>query len=229
MSAVHASRGRSRPAGEQLRSEVDILCGIARATLGADHVVPWAEFAGDYDRIRDRIGRVVPGCEAYTEKVARSGGFTLAHPPRDSRSFPTPSGRAEFTVSPLQVSRLPQGRLVLQSLRSHDQFNTTIYGLDDRYRGIHSGRRVLFVSPADLRELGFADGDHVDVVSEWTDGTERRADRFRLVSYSTPKGCVAAYYPETNPLIPLDSYAEGSRCPTSKWVQVRLERSAERP
>ncbi len=223
MSAVHASHGRSEPAGELLRSEVDILCGIARATLGADHLVPWAEFAADYDRIRDRIGRVVPGCEAYTEKVARSGGFTLAHPPRDSRTFPTASGKAEFTVSPLEVLTLPEGRLVLQSLRSHDQFNTTIYGLDDRYRGIHSGRRVVFISDADLRELGFADGDRVNLVSEWTDGSERRADDFRLVSYSTPKGCIAAYYPETNPLIPLESYAEGSRCPTSKWVQVRLE------
>ena len=223
MSAVHASHGRSEPAGELLRSEVDILCGIARATLGADHLVPWAEFAADYDRIRDRIGRVVPGCEAYTEKVARSGGFTLAHPPRDSRTFPTASGKAEFTVSPLEVLTLPEGRLVLQSLRSHDQFNTTIYGLDDRYRGIHSGRRVVFISDADLRELGFADGDRVNLVSEWADGSERRADDFRLVSYSTPKGCIAAYYPETNPLIPLESYADGSRCPTSKWVQVRLE------
>ncbi|ALE86149.1 FdhF/YdeP family oxidoreductase [Pseudonocardia sp. HH130629-09] len=223
MSAVHASHGRSEPAGELLRSEVDILCGIARATLGADHLVPWADFAADYDRIRDRIGRVVPGCEAYTEKVARSGGFTLPHPPRDSRTFPTASGKAEFTVSPLEVVTLPEGRLVLQSLRSHDQFNTTIYGLDDRYRGIHSGRRVVFISDADLRELGFADGDTVDLVSEWTDGSERRADDFRLVSYSTPKGCIAAYYPETNPLIPLESYAEASRCPTSKWVQVRLE------
>ncbi|MBP2365265.1 FdhF/YdeP family oxidoreductase [Pseudonocardia parietis] len=223
MSAVHASHGRSEPAGELLRSEVDILCGVARATFGDDHAVPWAEFAGDYDRIRDSIGRVVPGCEDYTEKIARSGGFALPHPPRDSRTFPTTSGLAEFTVSPIQVATLPAGRLVLQSLRSHDQFNTTIYGLDDRYRGIHSGRRVVFISPADLSELGYADGDRVDLVSEWIDGSERRADGFRLVSYSTPKGCVAAYYPETNPLVPLDSFAEGSRCPTSKWVQVRLE------
>ncbi|MEU6700090.1 FdhF/YdeP family oxidoreductase [Pseudonocardia sp. NPDC046786] len=223
MSAVHASHGRSQPAGELLRSEVDIVCSIARATLGDDHVVPWAEFTADYDRIRDRIGRVVPGCEAYAEKVARSGGFTLPHPPRDFRQFPTASGKAEFAVSPLSVTTLPEGRLVLQSLRSHDQFNTTIYGLDDRYRGIHSGRRVVFISPADLRELGFADGDRVNLVSEWTDGTVRRADDFRLVSYSTPKGCIAAYYPETNPLVALDSYADESRCPTSKWIEVRLE------
>ncbi|RZT88914.1 molybdopterin-dependent oxidoreductase alpha subunit [Pseudonocardia sediminis] len=223
MSAVHASRGRSTPIGELLRSEVDILCGIARATLGEKHGIPWASFAADYDRIRDRIGRVVPGCEAYTEKVARRGGFTLAHPPRDSRTFPTESGFAEFTVSPTVVASVPEGRLVLQTMRSHDQFNTTIYGLDDRYRGIHNGRRVVFISAEDLRELGYADGDRVNLVGEWTDGVERRADDFRLVTYSTPKGCVAAYYPETNPLIPLDSFSDQSRTPTSKWVVVRLE------
>ncbi|MDT7631090.1 MAG: hypothetical protein QOI50_3020 [Pseudonocardiales bacterium] len=224
MSAVHASRGRSEPAGELLRSEVDILCGIASATLGTRFDIPWRDFAEDYDQIRQRIGRVVPGCEGYAETIRERGGFTLAHPPRDSRTFPTPEGKAVFTVSPLSVLTVPEGRLVLQSLRSHDQFNTTIYGLNDRYRGIHSGRRVVFISAADLRELGFADGDMVDLVSEWTDGVKRRADAFRLVEYSTPKGCVAAYYPETNPLIPLDSTALDSNTPTSKWVVVGLER-----
>ena len=223
MSAVHSSRGRSTPAGELLRSEVDILCGIAGAALGERDGIPWSSFAADYDRIRDRIGRVVPGCEAYTEKIARRGGFTMSHPPRDSRTFPTPSGLAEFTVSPMQVTSVPEGRLVLQTIRSHDQFNTTVYGLDDRYRGIHAGRRVVFISDEDLRELGHADGDLVDLVGEWTDGVERRAEGFRLVTYSTPKGCVAAYYPETNPLVPLDSFSEQSRTPTSKWVVIRLE------
>ena len=137
--------------------------------------------------------------------------------------FPTREGKAVFTVSPLEVMTVPEGRLVLQTLRSHDQFNTTIYGLDDRYRGIYSGRRVVFISAADLAELGFADGDLVDLTSEWA-GEERRAERFRLVEYDTPKGCVAAYYPETNPLIPLDSTALDSNTPTSKWVVVGLER-----
>jgi molybdopterin-dependent oxidoreductase alpha subunit len=228
MSAVHASRGRSEPAGPLLRSEIDILCGIAHATLGDRYGIPWTDFATDYSRIRQSIGRVVPGCEAYDEKINRRGGFTLPHPPRDTRAFPTPEGKAVFTVNPLEVLTVPEGRLVLQTIRSHDQFNTTVYGLDDRYRGIRSGRRVVFISPADLAELGFADGDHVDLVSEWEDGngvtTERRADAFRLVSYDTPKGCVAAYYPETNPLVPLDSQALESGTPTSKWVVVRLER-----
>jgi molybdopterin-dependent oxidoreductase alpha subunit len=225
MSVVHASRGRSEPAGPLLRSEVDIICGIAEATLagrpGAP-VVPWAAFAADYDAVRDRIGRVVPGCADYTARIRDRSGFTLPHGPRDSRTFPTPEGLAVFTVSPLEVATLPEGRLVLQTIRSHDQFNTTIYGLDDRYRGIHSGRRVVFVAAEDIAGLGFADGDRVDLVSEWADGVTRRADGFRIVRYDTPKGCAAAYYPETNPLIPLDSQALDSGTPTSKWVVVRL-------
>ncbi|MDG6103315.1 FdhF/YdeP family oxidoreductase [Dactylosporangium aurantiacum] len=225
MSEVHASRGRSAPAGPLLRSEVDIVCGIAAATLGDRHGIPWQDFPADYDRIRDRIGRVVPGCADYTERIRTHGGFTMPHGPRDSRTFPTPEGKAVFTVSPLEVLSVPPGRLVLQTIRSHDQFNTTIYGLDDRYRGIRSGRRVVFISAADLAELGHADGDVVDLVSEWTDGRQRRAERFRLVEYNTPKGCVAAYYPETNPLVPLDSQAAVSGTPTSKWVVVRLEPS----
>ncbi|HTK66799.1 MAG TPA: FdhF/YdeP family oxidoreductase [Pseudonocardia sp.] len=223
MSAVHASRGRSEPAGPLLRSEVDIVCGIAAATLGDRYGIPWREFATDYDRIRERIARVVPGCESYRRIVDGKGGFVMPHPPRDSRSWPTAQGKAVFTATPLPVLTVPEGRLVLQSLRSHDQFNTTIYGLDDRYRGIRAGRRVVFISAADLRELDLADGDMVDLVSEWEDGVLRRAEAFRLVEYSIPKGCVAAYYPETNPLVPLDSVALGSNTPTSKWVIVRLE------
>jgi molybdopterin-dependent oxidoreductase alpha subunit len=225
MSAVHASRGRATPASPMLRSEVDIICGIARATLGDRHDIPWAEFAQDYDAIRQRIGRVVPGCEAYADKIELRGGFVLPHPPRDTRTFPTKEKKAIFSVSPVEVTSVPEGRLVLQTLRSHDQFNTTIYGLDDRYRGIHSGRRVVFVSAADLNELGLRDGDMVNLVSEWEDGVTRRADAFRLVEYSTPKGCIAAYYPETNPLIPLESQAIASGTPTSKWVVVRFERA----
>ena len=222
VSSVHASQGPLTPASPDLRSEVDIVCSLAIATLGADHVVPWADLRDDYSRIRQRISRVVPGCEAYDEKVDQPGGFVLPHPPRDSRSFPTDVGKARFTVSPTDVLHVPEGRLLLQTMRSHDQFNTTIYGLDDRYRGVKGGRRVVFVHPDDIVALGLAEGDRVDLVSEWDDG-ERRADDFRVVGYDQPRGCAAAYYPETNPLIALDHVAEGSNCPSSKSVVVRLE------
>ena len=223
MSAVHASKGPLDPASPHLRSEVDIVCSLALATLGEDHVVPWAAMRGDYTEIRRRISRVVPGCEAYDEKVDQPGGFVLPHPPRDSRTFPTDVERARFTVSPIDVLHVPEGRLLLQTLRSHDQFNTTIYGLDDRYRGISGGRRVVFVHPDDITALGLAEGDLVDLVSEWTDGSERQAPSFRVVPYDQPRGCAAAYYPETNPLVPLDHVAEGSNCPSSKSVIIRLE------
>jgi formate dehydrogenase major subunit len=225
MSAVHASRGPLKPASKALRSEVDIVCSLALATLGPDSGIPWADFRSDYTNIRRSISRVVPGCAAYDEKVDQPGGFVLPHPPRDTRTFPTERDRAIFTVSPIEVLQVPEGRLVLQTLRSHDQFNTTIYGLSDRYRGIEGGRRVIFVHPDDIAALGFAEGDHVDIVSEWEDGSERQVPTFRIVAYELPRGCAAAYYPETNPLVPLDNKAEGSNQPASKAVIVRLEAS----
>jgi molybdopterin-dependent oxidoreductase alpha subunit len=223
MSAVHASRGPLKPASPDLRSEVDIVCSIAESTLGTDSPVPWAAYRADYSRIRKAISHVVPGCEAYDEKVDQPGGFVLPHPPRDSRTFPTRFDRAIFSTSPMDVVHVPEGRLLLQSMRSHDQFNTTIYGLSDRYRGISGGRRVVFVHPDDITAFGFEDGDVVDLVSEWEDGTERSVPSFRIVAYDTPRGCAAAYYPEVNPLTPLDSTADGSNQPSYKSIVVRLE------
>ncbi|QTJ67393.1 FdhF/YdeP family oxidoreductase [Rhodococcus sp. ZPP] len=228
MSVVHLSRGSLPPASDQLRSEVAIVCGIAQALFGPDHLVPWQEFAADYDRIRDSIARVIPGFEDFNRKVRAPDGFALPHPPRDERRFDTSTGKANFTVNALSWLPVPAGKLILQTMRSHDQYNTTIYGLDDRYRGVKGGRRVLFINTDDLAALGFTDGDRVDLVSEWTtpDGTvqERRAGDFRLVPYPTPVGNVAAYYPETNPLIPLDHVAAVSNTPVSKAVLIRLER-----
>jgi anaerobic selenocysteine-containing dehydrogenase len=149
----------------------------------------------------------------------------MPRPPHDSRTFKTPTGRAQFTVNEVSAVRVPPGHLLLQTLRSHDQFNTTVYGLDDRYRGVHGGRRVVFVSGADLAERGLADGDIVDLVSVWSDG-ERRAPAFRCVEYPTPAGSAAAYFPEANVLVPLDSTAAVSNTPTSKSVIIRLERAA---
>ncbi len=229
MSMVHLSRGGLAPPGPQVRGEVSIVCGLARAVLGADHPVPWERFAADYDTIRDEIAAVVPGCADYNRRVRQSDGFQLPHPPRDSREFPTRTGKANFAVNPLSWVPVPPGRLVLQTLRSHDQYNTTIYGLDDRYRGISGGRRVVFVNPADVANLGLTPGDRVDLVSEFTgaDGVlqERRATGFLVVDYPTPVGNAAAYYPETNPLVPLDHVAQRSNTPASKAIVIRLERT----
>jgi len=229
MSVVHASRGRLAPASDKLMSEVDIVCRLARTVLGPHHPVPWESFTGDYDLIRERIARVVPGCADYNAKVRQPDGFVLPHPPRDAREFPTSTGKANFTVNELEFPQVPAGRLLLQTLRSHDQYNTTIYGLDDRYRGVSNGRRVVFVNPADLADFQLRDGQFVDLVSEWnSDGTlvERRAARFRIVGYPTARGCVAAYFPEANSLVPLDSVAETSNTPTSKSIVIRLEPAA---
>ncbi|MEV7377138.1 FdhF/YdeP family oxidoreductase [Streptomyces lydicus] len=223
MGMVHASRGRLAPASGQLLSETAIVARLARRVLGARSRTPWEEFEEDYATIRDRIARVIPGFEDFNTRVARPGGFALPHAPRDSRSFPTATGKANFTAAPVEYPAVPEGRLLLQTLRSHDQYNTTVYGLDDRYRGIKNGRRVVLVHPDDALERGFADGAYTDLVSEWTDGSERRAAGFRVVHYPTARGCAAAYYPETNVLIPLDHTADTSNTPASKSVVVRLE------
>ncbi|MEJ7584084.1 MAG: FdhF/YdeP family oxidoreductase [Acidimicrobiales bacterium] len=221
MGIVHLSQGRLDPASPHLLSEVAIVARLAQRLLGDDSV-DWAGLEADYDGIREHIARVVPGFEHFNRRVRRPGGFTLDHPGRDRREFPSATGRARLSVNPLAVLEAPAGRLILQTLRSHDQYNTTIYGLDDRYRGIRNGRRVVLVNPTDLTELGVADGQLVDLVSEHRSG-ERRAPAFRVVSYPTAPGCCAAYFPETNVLVPLDSTAEGSNTPTSKSLIVRLE------
>ncbi|MFJ4875929.1 FdhF/YdeP family oxidoreductase [Streptomyces sp. NPDC088745] len=226
MSMVHASRGNLPPASRHLLSEPAIVARMARATLGKESATPWEEFERDYATIRDRISRVVPGFEDFNSRVARPGGFTLPHGPRDDRRFPTATGKANFTAAPVEHPHLPEGRLLLQTLRSHDQYNTTIYGLDDRYRGIKDGRRVVLVNPEDAAALGLADGSYTDLISEWKDGVERRAPGFRVVHYPTARGCAAAYYPETNVLVPLDATADTSNTPASKSVVIRLEQSA---
>ncbi len=232
MSAVHASRGRLEPASDELLSEVAIVTMLAERVLTRSRPnvpqVNWAELRADYANVRSSISRVIPGFEDFEAKLDEPGGFILPNGPRDGRDFSNIGGTAKFTVNELEYPKVPEGRLLLQTLRSHDQFNTTIYGKDDRYRGVKSARRVVFVNEADARDQGLADGDHVDIVSEWPgrDGTveERRSDRHRIVVYSTPRGCVAAYYPETNVLVPLDSTADVSNTPTSKSVVVRLEK-----
>ncbi|BBH15785.1 formate dehydrogenase [Nocardioides baekrokdamisoli] len=222
MSDVHASRGKLHPASPDLLSEVAIISRLAARTLPAGSI-PWTDFIGDYGLIRDRISRVVPGFTDFNARVAQPGGFNLPNPV-NSRVYNTASGKAEFTTNAFTVLTPPPGHLVLQSLRSHDQWNTIPYAMNDRYRGIHNARRVVLVNPDDIAELGFADGDLVDIVSQWTDQVERRAPEFRLVAYPAARGSAAAYYPEANVLVPLDSVAEISNTPASKGVIVRFER-----
>lgn len=234
MSMVHASSGRLTPPAGDLLSEVAIVCRLARALfLDADGTprpgapqADWRAMEDDYRLIRRHIETVVPGFVDYERRIDEPGGFRLPHGPHDVRTFATTSTKAHFTRTPLWWPTVPPGRLLLQTLRSHDQYNTTVYGPDDRYRGIAGGRRVVLVNARDLTDLGFVDGDVVDLVSEFTDGVERRAAGFRVVAYDTARGCAAAYFPETNVLVPLDSTADGSQTPTSKSVVVRLERTA---
>jgi molybdopterin-dependent oxidoreductase alpha subunit len=217
---VQMSKGIFEPASEYLRSETWIVCQLAQATLGEKTSVDWDAMAADYDRIRDAVSRVVPGFENYNERIRKPGGFYLPCPPGE-REFPTASGKARFTVHPLETITVPDGHLLMTTIRSHDQFNTTIYGLDDRYRGIDGGRRVIFMNESDIAELSLAAGEKVDITSHWGDG-ERHAASFTVVTYAIPAGCVAAYFPEANPLVPLGSVARRSFTPTSKCVVVSV-------
>ena len=219
---VHASRGVLPPASEHLRSETAIVAGMALAALGSRTTVDWQGLADDYDRIREHIEHVVPGFAQYNRRAREPGGFYLPNGPRDG-TFPTPSGRARFTVHPIPEHALGDGRMLLTTLRSHDQFNTTIYGEDDRYRGIFGGRRVVFLNADDMRERGIEAGEPVDVVSHHA-SERRRAEAFKAVPYPIPRGCAAAYYPETNVLVPVTSVAAGSNQPTSKSIVITLER-----
>jgi len=238
MGAVHASRGRLAPPSEDLLSEVAIIARIgellfgeggSRAATNAPQA-DWRALEADYAGIRKHIEAVVPGFDDFEERVAKGRTLMLPNGPRDSRMFATATGRARFTANELEYPRIPHGRVLLQTLRSHDQYNTTIYGKDDRYRGIEHGRRVVLMHPRDIAEAGVVDGEIVDLVSEWVapDGhvEERRAHEFRVVSYDTPYRNAAAYYPETNVLVPLDSTADVSNTPASKGVIVRIQQRA---
>ena len=221
MSVVHRSQGRLPPASEHLRSEPAIVAGLARALLGARSRVPWEELAADYDRIRDRIARVVPGFEDMNRRVRGRGGFVLPSGAR-RRAFETPSGRAHFKSLELPRLELRPGEYLMMTVRSHDQYNTTVYGLDDRYRGIEGGRRVVLAHADDLAREGVAPGALVDLSSEF-EGETRTLRGFRAVAYDVPRGCLVTYFPEANALVPVRSHAAKSHTPAFKSVAVRLE------
>ncbi|WAJ37367.1 FdhF/YdeP family oxidoreductase [Pseudomonas sp. GOM7] len=228
-SMIHASYGQLEPlAGSDMRSEPAIVAGIAKATLG-NHPVDWEALIVDYDRIRELIADTIPGFQDFNRRVAHPGGFYLGNS-AGARTWQTSSGRARFMAHALPQSLIharirdsgQQPDLILQTLRSHDQYNTTIYGLDDRYRGVRGQRNVVFANEVDIRRLGLSPGQKVDMLSLWDDGIERKVEGFTLLAFDIPAGQAAAYYPETNPLVPLDSYGVGSHTPTSKFVAIRL-------
>ncbi|HVF46690.1 MAG TPA: FdhF/YdeP family oxidoreductase [Pyrinomonadaceae bacterium] len=218
---VQMSKGIFEPASKHLRSEPWIVAQLAKATLGAKTMVDWDAMAANYDNIRDSISRVVDGCENYNERVRKPGGFYLKNPPREG-CFDTKSGKAQFKTSRLEKLELEPGQLLLTTIRSHNQFNTTIYDDSDRYRGIAGGRRVIFMNERDIERLGVRQGQMVNLTSHFDDG-ERRANSFAVVAYPIPAGCAAAYFPEANPLVPLNSYAERSQTPTSKSIVISIK------
>ncbi len=220
---VQMSKGIFEPASKDLRSEPWIVANLAKATLGARSAVDWDAFASNYDLIRDAISRVIPGFEDYNARVRKPGGFHLPNPPRE-RVFNTATGKARFTTGKLPKTTLEPGQLLLTTIRSHDQFNTTVYDLSDRYRGIEGSRRVVFMNAEDISTLGFKTGQFVDLASHFEDG-ERHAHRFAIVPYPIPRGCAAAYFPEANPLVPLASRAKKSFTPSSKSIVISLKLS----
>ena len=220
MGVINASRGRLEPAAPTLLSEPAIVCRLARALWGAEASTPWAEFEGNYDSIRERIARVVPGFADYNRRV-RTGPFYLPNPPRDGRVWRTGSGKANFRVAPIPGGVTGPGEYLMMTIRTHDQFNTTVYGLDDRYRGVFGGRRVVFMHEDDLAAAGLQQGQLVDLTNRHG-GVERVARAFMVAPYRIPRGCVATYFPEANVLVPIDSVAARSNTPTSKYVVVTV-------
>ena len=228
MGVVHSSRGSARPASKELMSEPSIVAGIASIldTKLGDSGIPWSEFSEDYDLIRNLIESTIPGFDSYNERVRNPPGFYLPNPPRDSRTFNTDSGKANFRVHPISVISPGDEQFVMMTIRSHDQYNTTIYGLDDRYRGIKQARRIVLMCKADMDRLGIKTGAMVDLTSHF-EGDSLTAPKWRVVEYEIPSGNIATYFPEANCLIPLNSVAEGSNTPTSKSVCVTVQPSMQ--
>lgn len=226
MSVVHRSEGRLPPISDRLRSEPAIVAGIARSTLREATRFGWEAAVADYDRIRDRIEAVVPGFESYNARV-RDGGFVLPRPPAERR-FQTPSGKAGFREIALPRIEVPEGCFLMMTVRSHDQYNTTVYSDDDRYRGVEGDRRVVFLHEADIAAQGLSEGQDVDLTSHFGTGEDERTRRvtgFRVRAYDVPRGCAVTYFPEANPLVPVDQFADRSFTPAYKSVVISIDGS----
>jgi anaerobic selenocysteine-containing dehydrogenase len=223
MGVVQMSKGSLEPASPDLLSEPQIVARLAKATLGHRTNVDWETLAGDYDRIRVKIERVVPGFEDYNVRVREPGGFYLPNPARE-RVFKTASGKARFTIHELPQHHLEPGQFLMMTIRSHDQFNTSIYSSNDRYRGVKNGRRVVFLNKGDIGRLGLVAGQHVDLISHFEE-EERTARSFAIVPYDIPRNCAATYFPEANVLVPVNHVAEKSNTPASKSVVISIRPS----
>ena len=228
MGVVQSSKGMLTPVSDHLLSEPVIICRLAKATLdqrppGQRPPIDWDKYMQHYDAIRTDLEKTIPGFEDYNKRVRQPGGFYLPNAPRDGK-FTTPSKKAQFSVVTPIITQLAPGELMMMTIRSHDQFNTTIYDMNDRYRGIYNERRVIMMNEADMQEQDLKEGDVVDLSSQY-DGITRSAHTFVIVPYSIPKGCAATYYPETNVLVPIGSVAEKSNTPVSKLVVIRVKKS----
>ncbi|MFQ3190100.1 MAG: molybdopterin-dependent oxidoreductase alpha subunit [Paraglaciecola sp.] len=229
MGLVQTSHGKIPPASNLLKSEVAIVADLATLTLPGSSI-NWQQMKNDYRLIRDGIAQVIPGFETFNQRIEELGEFTLPNVVRDERKFVTSTGKANFVVHDIEPIHVPQGCLLMMTIRSHDQFNTTVYTNNDRYRGIHGSRRVIFVNAQLLMDLGLHAGQQIDIHSHWPNEKihTRTAEDFTLVEYGIPRGCAAAYYPETNDLIPLSSVADKSNTPAYKSVVISLHRKADK-
>lgn len=223
MGIVHSSKGVLKPASKHLKSEVNIICDMAAETLGDRSAIKWSAFTANYDLIRDKIEAVIPGFESYNQRVRNPSGFYLPNGAREG-TFKTKTGKAVFTINPVPAHKLKKNELVMMTIRSHDQYNTTIYGLDDRYRGIYNERRIVLMNAKDMAAQGLSNKDVVDIIQKGN-GQSRVAPHFLVIEYDIPPKCIATYFPEANILIPVDHIAKRSKTPASKYVVVTLKKS----
>ena len=224
MGVVHMSIGKAKPASTHLLSEPEIVASIGQRLQEnlANSRIRWLDWIEDYDNIRGEIESVIPGFESYNRKSRQNGGFYLPNSPRDFRKFDTDSGKANFISNQLSSFRTEDGKFVMMTIRSHDQYNTTIYGLDDRYRGVKGGRRIVLVNKNDMANNNWTELQEVNISSHF-EGNVITSERWYVVPYEIPPGNVATYSPESNELIPLDSVADWSNTPTSKSVLVSID------
>ena len=221
MGVVHTSKGGLKPISKTLLSEPKIVANLANATLGEKSRIEWDQLAGNYDNIRDLIEKCIPGFTDYNTRVRQNGGFYLPNPPRDSRKFDTASGKAIFTINDIPNNILDDGKYMMMTIRSHDQYNTTVYGHDDRYRGIKGNRRVVLMNGEDMSDRKLKTKDAVSLRCDM-DGVVRVAENFSVIEYEIPRGCIATYFPETNCLVPITHVAKKSNTPASKSIPIEI-------